>query len=462
MNAKQNKTELFEQAPVPRALATMALPTIVSQLITLVYNIADTWFIGRANNPYMVAASSLCLTVFLMTAAISTLFGTGGGSHVVRLLGEKREEDAAKAASYSLAMAAIVSVSFSLLVFVFMNPFLRALGASDDTIGYAKSYLLYVVVIGTLPTVLSNTMATLLRNVGYASVASFGLGMGGVLNILLDPLFMFVILPRGNEVAGAGIATMLSNCVAFLFFVLVYLRVQNHTVLSIPRRLERIGPQDTKIIYSVGVPAALGLLLFDLATITINRLTASHGDLQLAAMGIVLKVERLSLNTNIGICLGMVPLVAYNYAANDYPRMRAFFSAARFAGLAVSLASVVLYYVFAPALIRAFIADAETVRHGIRFLRARCFAPPFMFLSFHMVNYMQAIGRGNTSFLLAVIRQLVLNIPLLFLFNRLFGMMGIVWTQVVADTLNVLASYVIYYRTDAGLYHRDTKGSIPC
>lgn len=454
---RDNKTELFERAPVPRALATMALPTIVSQLITLIYNVADTWFIGRVNNPYMVAASSLCLTVFLMTASISTLFGTGGGSHVVRLLGAKREEAASKVASYSLIMAAFVSLSFSLLVFVFMNPLLRALGASADTIGYAKSYLTYVVAIGTLPTVLSNTMATMLRNVGYASMASFGLGMGGVLNILLDPLFMFVILPRGNEVTGAAIATLLSNCAAFLFFIVSYLRVQNKTVLKIPRRLEKIESHDQKMIYMVGIPAALSLLLFDLAAITINRLTASHGDLQLAAMGIVIKVERLSLNTNIGICLGMVPLVAYNYAANDYPRMRAFFSAARFAGLAVSLASVVLYYAFAPQLIRAFIADTETVRYGTQFLRARCFAPPFMFLSFHMVNYMQAIGRGKTSFLLAVIRQLVLNIPLLLLFNRLFGMSGIIWTQMIADALNVVASYIIYFRTDAGLY-RDAGG----
>ena len=453
VNESGNKTELFERTPVPKALATMALPTIVSQLITLIYNIADTWFIGRVNNPYMVAASSLCLTVFLMTAAISTLFGTGGGSHVVRLLGAKREDDARKVASYSLTMAALVTFIFSLLVFLFRDPFLRTLGASDDTIGYATSYLIYVVVIGALPTVLSNTMATLLRNVGYASKASFGLGMGGVLNIILDPLFMFVILTPGNEVKGAAIATMLSNCVALTYFVLTYLRVKDRTVLEIPQRWEPIEAHDRRMVFAVGIPAALGLLLFDFTTITINRLTASHGDLQLAAMGIVLKVERLSLNTNIGICLGMVPLVAYNYASGDYPRMRSFFSAARLAGLTVSLISVVLYYVFAPQLVRAFIADAETVQYGTQILRARCFAPPFMFLSFHMVNYMQAIGRGRTSFLLAAIRQLVLNIPILLLLNHMFGMNGIIWTQVCADVLNVIASYVIYFRTDAGLYH---------
>ena len=194
------------------------------------------------------------------------------------------------------------------------------------------------------------------------------------------------------------------------------------------------------------MPAALSLFLFDLTNITINRLAASHGDIQLAAIGIVLKVERLPLNIGIGICLGMIPLVAYNYAAGDHARMHAFFNAARLAGVVFSVISVVLYRTFAADLVRAFISDAETVRYGTGFLRARCFATPFMFLSFHMVHFMQSIGHGRESFLLAVIRQLGLNIPILLLMNALMGVMGIVWTQAIADSVNVIVSYVIYAR----------------
>jgi Na+-driven multidrug efflux pump len=145
----------------------------------------------------------------------------------------------------------------------------------------------------------------------------------------------------------------------------------------------------------------------------------------------------------------MVPLVAYNYASGDHKRMRAFFSTARIAGLAVSAVCVVLYRIFAPQIVEIFISDADTVRFGQEFLAARCCATPFMFLSFHMVHYMQAIGRGRVSFWLAAIRQLALNIPILFLFNRLFGMTGIVWTQLTADVLNVILSYVIYFRLPA-------------
>ena len=195
--AAKDKTELFERMPVPRALTIMAIPTIISQLITLIYNMADTWFIGRAGNPYMVAASSLVLTVFLMAGAMGNLFGVGGGTLVVRLLGSKDEEEASRAASWTLLAAVGTALVFSLLCLIFMNPLLRLLGASNETIGYARQYLIFVVVIGGIANITSVTMSFLLRNAGFSREAAFGLGMGGVLNIALDPLFMFVILPDG-------------------------------------------------------------------------------------------------------------------------------------------------------------------------------------------------------------------------------------------------------------------------
>lgn len=204
-------------------------------------------------------------------------------------------------------------------------------------------------------------------------------------------------------------------------------------------------------IFGVGLPAAAGIFFFDLCTIFINRLSASYGDIQLAAIGIVLKAERLPLNIGVGICMGMVPLLAYNYSSGDRERMDAIFTFGRAVGLAIGLASVVLYYIFAPVIMQAFIGDAETVRYGTHFLRARCFATPLMFLCFSMVHFTQAIGRGSESFWLAVIRQLVFNIPLLFLLNRLFGMTGIVWTQALADFCTVIISYIIY----AGIRRRE-------
>ena len=432
--------------PVSAALYKMAIPTIISQLITLIYNIADTWFIGKTNNPYMVAASSLVLTVYMLTVVLGNLFGVGGGTLMVRLMGQGRTEEADKVASMSLMFSAGAALVFSLSCLLTMNPLLQLLGASDNTIVYARQYLFFVVVLGAVPVVMTNVMSTMVRNVGFSKMAGMGLSMGGILNVLLDPLFMFVLMPEGYEVVGAALATLLSNIVVLVYFILVYTRIRDKSVLHLPVRIERLEKASLRSMFAVGVPAATGVLLFDVTNMIINRMSAAHGDLQLAAMGIVLKVERLPLNIGIGICLGMVPLVAYNYASGDRERMKRFFTTARRAGLTVALISVVMYRLAAPAIMKAFIADAETVALGTEFLKARCFATPVMFLSFQMVHFMQAINQGKPAFWMPIIRQIVLNIPMLLILNRLFGMQGIIWTQVSADILNVAASYAIYYR----------------
>ena len=436
--------DIFENYPVPKAMAIMAVPTIISQLITLIYNIADTWFIGQTNNPYMVAGCSLVLPVFMLTIVISNLFGSGGGTLISRLLGVKREDEAERVCAFSLWMVLGSAFLYSLLCFLFAEPLLRLLGASGNTMGYAKQYLFFVIVLGGIPSVLSVSMASILRSIGYSKKASFGLGMGGVLNIALDPLFMFVILPDGMQVMGAAIATMLSNTCAFIYFALTFRSLSGETVLSADPRAGRPEAASVRSVFSVGIPAALSVFLFDLCNIIINRLASGHGDIELAAIGIVLKIERLPLNTGVGICLGMVPLLAYNYAARNYKRMNEVFRFGRIAGLSFALVCVVLYRIFAPMIISAFIRDPETIYYGTEFLKARCFATPLMFLSFSMVHFMQAIGRGEISFALAVIRQIVFNIPILLLLHALFGVMGIVWTQLVGDTLTVIVSYIIY------------------
>ena len=444
MARQTDKIEIFERMSVPRALATMAVPTVISQIIALIYNIADTWFIGMTDDPYKVGAISLVGTVYLLTVGVANLFGVGGGSLVVRLLGSKDPEEARKVASLSFIMAAGSALAFSLACLVFMNPLLRLLGASPMTIGYARQYLLCVVILGGIPTVMNSTMSSMLRNVGYSREAGFGMGLGGVLNVMLDPIFMFLLLPDGWEVLGAALATMLSNFITLGYFVWSYHRVSGEGILAIPRRVEKIRPDSMKSIFSVGVPAALGLVLYDLTNMVINRLSAGHGDLELSAIGIVLKVERLPQNVCIGICLGMMPLVAYNYASGNRERMMAFFRAARTAGCAVCLASLVLYRSFAADIIRIFISEPATVAFGTEYLRIRSFAAIFMFLSFHVVHFVQAVNWGKTSLGLAAIRQLCLNIPLLILLNHLFGMTGVVWTQTVADTLTMIVSYLIF------------------
>ncbi len=439
------KKRVFEEYPVLKSLTIMAVPAIVSQLITLVYNIADTWFIGLTDNPSMVAACSLVLPIFLLSISISNLFGTGGGSLISRLLGDKKEMEAKKVFAISIWMSLLTAVAFAGITMLFCNPLLNLLGASDQTRDYARQYLFYVVGIGGVFNVMSMVLSNLIRSVGYSKEAGIGISFGGVLNMILDPILMFWIFPDGMQVTGAAVATMLSNVITFSYFVIICIKIQKNTVIGVS--LRQGLPERSSIIeiFSVGIPAGVSVLLFDIANMIANKKMAIHGDTALAAYGIVTKVERLPLNIGIGICLGMIPLIAYNYAAKNRERMKQIFNCARILGVTIAVLCVIFYHSFSAAIITFFIGDAETIQLGTAFLQARCFATPFMFLCFNMVHYFNAIGRGKISFWLAVVRQIVFNIPIMLILNNRYGAYGLVWTQLVADACTVLVSYVVYF-----------------
>ena len=347
--------------PVGKALMTMAIPTIVSQLITMIYNLADTFFIGMSNDPYKVAAASVVGILFFMLNALANLFGVGGGSLLSRLLGEKREDDARRVGAFSIYGSLVIAAVYSLLCLLFTEPLSYLLGASENTIGYASSYLFWVVVIGAIPATVGLTMSHLLRSAGYSKESGIGLAVGGISNILLDPLFMFVILPPGNEVTGAAIATLLSNTITLVYFMFVYARLKNKSVLTMSPKVAKVDKQTFGAILAIGLPSALTTLLANIAAIIKNNLTASYGDVELAAYGIVIKADMLPLNIGMGLCQGMMPLVAYNYAARNYPRMRDFARKAQLYGMATACFFIVIYCIFPRQIVSLFIRDPQTV-----------------------------------------------------------------------------------------------------
>ena len=441
----ETNKRLFEELPVPQAVRALAVPSIIAQLIILIYNMADTFFIGRVNNPMMVAGSALILPIFNVCIAVSTIAGTGGGTLIARLLGRGREKDARSVAAFSFFFSLCGGLLFASGTAVFMRPLLLALGASSETYDFARLYASCVIVFGATPTVLAMTMSNLLRNTGRSKEAGFGVSMGGVINIFLDPLFMFVLLPRGNEILGAGIATALSNCISCAYFLIVIHRLHSPILNFSPRGM-RIQREDLRAFFSVGIPASFGPLLFDLDYMVINRLIAGHSDVALAAMGIVLKVERLPQNVGIGLCLGMVPLAAYNYSAGNLRRMEETLRFTRTVGTVIGASAIVLYECFAPYIIRAFIADTATVTLGASFLRIRALATLMMFLCFIYVHFFQAVGHGGYAMFLIVLRWAVVNIPMLFLLDHVFGMYGVVWCAFVSDAFVAVLSWLVYRR----------------
>lgn len=438
-----DKKELFESMPVSKALAVMAVPTIISQLINVVYNIVDTFFIGRTGNSYMVAAVTVSFTLFMMTIAFSNLFGIGGGSLVARLIGRGDAGEARKVSAFGFYGGIAIALSYSLLVGLFLNPILTLFGASASTFGYARQYVLLVVVIGGLPTIVSGVSAHLLRNTGYSRQASIGLSGGGILNIVLDPLFMFVLLPKGWEVFGAALATLLSNAAACIYMLATLAKVSKNSVLSIRfGDIKGIRQGTVKELFSVGVPSMILTGLFDAANIVLNALMSGYGDLALAAVGIVMKAERLPNAFNIGISQGMLPIVAYNFASGNRKRMRKVMSTARTWGIAISLCSILLFELFAAPVVRIFLNTsagnmeeaAVTIGFGIVFIRIRCLASLPQFLNYYNSYCMQAMGDGRDTLLHSVFRELVFYIPFMFLLNRIFGLYGLVFAIIAGES----------------------------
>lgn len=441
-----NREQVFREYPVPKALRVMVVPAIISQLIVLIYNMADTFYVGQTDNPYMIAATSLILPVFNISLCLAGLSGVGGGALISRLLGQGKEEEARKVSMFSLYLAILIAAVFAVGMGLFLDPILRLLGAGENTYEYARQYALCVIIVGGIPTVLSNALANLVRSVGRSREAGAGIILGGLLNIALDPLFMFVIMPQGYEVLGAGVATSLSNCIACLFFFIILIRMGKNSVLTFHPRVGFPAKESIIAVFAVGVPSAIATFLFDMDYVILDKLMVAYEDLALAAVGIVLKVERFPLNVGIGICQGMLPLVAYNYGAGNHKRMNDTIRLARRVGLFIAAISILLYEIFAGQLVRIFLSNPQALHMAAGFLRVRVLATPLMFLSFFTVYLFQAFGKGKISLFLGVVRWLGFNIPMLFILNAIFGMYGIVWSQVTADILTVLLSFYVLHR----------------
>lgn len=439
---KLSEKELFETAPVPRAVATLAIPTIISQVVTMIYNLADTFFIGQIGNPYMVAAVSLVSPWFNLLTALGNLFGLGGSSLISRLLGAKQEKDIKYVSAFSIWGGAAVTLLFSIGTYLARRPLLTFLGASPDTYGFAESYLFWVVVLGGVPTMVSLTLGHLLRSEGHARPASAGMMFGGILNVVVDPVLIFGF---DMGVAGAAIATAFSNAASVVFFVIQYIRLGKKSAVSLHPRyftFRFVGQ-----IFSVGLASALATALGNASNMVIVRLASGYGDIPVAAYGIVKRIDQVPLNVSMGLCQGFMPLVGYNYASGDYRRMRAVSFFSWKTALVMSACFVACFAIFAPQILHLFIPEAETSALGASFLRIACLAVPLTSVNFLISYTLQAMGKGVQSAALTFGRQGLLNIPLLILMNLVVGLYGMIWTQLVVEVIILPVSLGMYLLT---------------
>lgn len=441
----QKKIELFERMPVPNAVMKLAVPTILSSLVMVLYNLADTYFVGMLNNPIENAAVALAAPVLLAFNAVNNLFGVGSSSMMSRALGRRDYETVYKSSAFGFYCSIICGIIFSLLCTVFAQPLLSLLGADAETAASTAAYMKWTVTFGAAPAILNVVMAYLVRAEGASLHASLGTMSGCLLNIVLDPIF---ILPWGLNMGaeGAGLATFLSNCVACIYFFVLLWFKRGNTYVSINPKMFRPQKNIVLGIFGVGIPASIQNLLNVTGMTVLNNFTSAFGADAVAAMGIVQKINMVPMQISMGISQGIMPLISYTYASRNIQRMKKTLMFTIKIALGFSIVVAAGYYIGAPNLIRLFMDNPDIVGYGTRFLRGFCLGLPFLCMDFVAVGVFQAAGLGRNALIFAILRKVVLEIPALFILNALFPLYGLAYAQLTAELILATAAVIVLVR----------------
>lgn len=441
MKNEKDQRELFETAPVSKAVLSLAVPTVISQLITVVYNMADTFFVGQLGDPAQVAAATLAMPVFMFLTAFANLFGIGGSSVISRFLGMDRKSEARHCAAFCVWSGVCVSVLYGILIWIFHEPLFSLLGASRDTWDYLKSYIFWTVVIGSCPTVMNTEFAHLVRSEGYSKEASTGVALGGILNIVLDPVFIFIF---HMQIRGAAIATMLSNTCAVVYFLIFLSRIREKTSITVNPSEISFQAHIPGNVLSAGIPSAVMTLMSTISNTVLNNLISGYSTEAIAGMGIAKKIDLVAYQIAQGMTQGTLPLIGYNFASGNRKRMNAsVHTMFRYTLILAFSAMFVLLFAARPVT-ALFIRDHATVTYGAKFLRIISIACPTTALNFGIITVFQATGAKVRPLILSFLRKGTLDVPLMILFDRLYGIDRIAWATPIADQAALVVALVLF------------------
>lgn len=440
-----SKTELFESMPIPKAVITLSVPSVISSLVMVIYSLADTFFVGMMNDPVQNAAVTLAAPLLLAFNAVNNLFGIGSSSMMSRALGRKDYDTVYRSSAFGFYASLICSLLFSLLYGVLQSPILVMLGANAETMQATADYLFWTVLLGSAPSILNVVLAYLVRAEGSSLHASIGTMCGCLLNIVLDPIF---ILPWGLNLgaAGAGCATCLSNTVACLYFFVLLFVKRGKTYVCIKPSMFRPSKQIVKGVCGVGIPASIQNLLNVTGMTILNNFTSAYGSDPVAAMGIAQRVNMVPFQIAMGFSQGIMPLISYNYTSGNIKRMKKTFMFTAKISLGFILAVMLTFVFAAEPIISMFMKNESIVAYGAAFQRGFCFALPFLCIDFLALGVFQSCGMGMKSFIFAVVRKIVLEIPALFVLNWLFPLYGLAYAQFVAELILGTIAVVVLVR----------------
>ncbi len=433
--------EVFRSAPVPTAVMKTTVPAMIGMLMALVYNLADTFFIGLTRDPYQLAAVSMAMPVFLIYMSAGTVFGIGGTSVISRALGEGRRKYAKQVCSFCMWSCVVVGVIMSALFLIFMEQILMLMGTSADLHDHVKSYLT-IVSFGGPFVLISNCYSNVVRAEGQSQKAMMGHMMGNLLNIVLDPVMISLL---GWGVAGAAVATLIGNIFGACYYILFFLK--KRSILSIHPRDFSLRDGICSSVLAIGIPASLGSLMMSISQVVMNNQMVTFGEMAVAGIGVASKVIMITGMLCIGFGQGVQPLLGYCVGAELWDRFKKIMRFSLVFALCLSAVLTVICFIFSEQLSRIFLSDPAALDYAVRFLRI-LLTTGFIFGIFYvLVSALQAAGAAAAALIVNISRQGIIYIPALFLLKSLMGANGLVWAQPVADILSIVLVSILYYRS---------------
>lgn len=437
---EDKKIRLLRDEKVSKAILKLSIPMVMGMMIQVLYNLVDTYFIGMLNDANQLAAANISLPVFMMLMAIAGIVGSGSSSYISRCLGNKDYEEANKTISIATGILIIMSI-IVMIAGIFMSPNIaKGLGANEATFNYTYKYI-FIMFIGAIPVMCSYALGQLLRSEGNIMQSVIGLTLGTVVNIVLDPVFIFGLK---MEITGAAIATIIGQTSTLIYFMYAFLK--GKTTLKINLKKFKYDKNIFKEIFTIGVPASLNQMLMGVATVIVNNIAVGYGTLTVAGMGVAMKIMTIGTFVFMGFSAGCQPLVGYNYGCNNIPRVKEIIKKGIIITSIIGLSLALIFGVFANSLIGLFTSEPEVINKGAIILRALIISLPFVGGQMISTTSAQSMGKVVVAFILSISRQGLLYMPLLIILNKVFGFSGFIYAQPITDMIMLTFSAILLFK----------------
>lgn len=441
MASKEKREKIFSSYPIPKAVAALALPCVLSNIVNVIYNMADTYFVSLMEDTNATAAVSITMPVFLFFVAFGNIFGVGGSAYISRSLGAEKREKVKQISSFCVFSSIGAGVLLLALILIFINPLVSGLGASAGAVSeYSRDYLKYIALGGPL-IVTSITASNLIRGEGAAKESMIGMMIGTVTNIILDPV-MILIFDMG--VGGAAIATVIGNLASVVYYAFYLIR--GNSILSCNPKRFYAGDRIAANVIPIGVPAAINNILMSLSNIILNNLMKDYGEAAVAALGIAMKVNMLIVFVQMGMGMGIQPLIGYSFGAKNIKRLKGTIKFTILCTVIFGTILSVLYFIFTSSIINLFNGENDPLvtEYGVKILRALIITGPFIGIMFAFNFAFQGMGKPVPSLVLSLGRQGLIFLPVVIIMNRIFAFDGIIYAQPAADLICVVLSAIMF------------------